>query len=244
MHDIVSYGEVGIAFDAFPVGREFFGAVLPGFPAKQLRVSQYGKLQAGVFHAGRKRTDPDAAVAGFRQRFHLWPDQHWDIVLLQVSLQNLCAALVAGQDHNPVALLPVDLHVISGRLCISGIGRQLFCLDAEQGFRLKSSAAQCERVRRIDRKALQFFPDLFRRKAERICFEEAKSVFLQHAKIFSQLLSVFSCHFAAAGRLVHKHKCIGGNIVKPCCRRIQQRQPAIQIRYPQTRPDFLRICLG
>ena len=239
--DIVPYGEVGIALDALAVGREFSVGFLFVLPANQLRVRQDRQFQGGVLNSGGERADADTALALAGQRLHLRPDQHRRAVLPQKLLQDLRPALISRQDHHPVILLQVDLQILRRSLGISRIGGQLLGRDAQERLRLEVSPAEGERVSRIERETLQLLPDLVRREAEALRLKGAAPVLLQGTEVLAQLFPVFLCHFAAAGRLIHKDDRVLRDIIKAGRRGIEQRQPSVKILHDQLGAEFLRI---
>ena len=247
VNDVVPHGEVGIALDALAVGGELFVCFPFVFSSDQLCIRQDSKLERRILDSGGEGTDTDAAFALPGQRLHFRPDQHVCSVLMQKFLQHLRPALISRKNHHTVVLLPIDLQILCRGLGIARVGGKLLGRNAEKRLRLEASSAEGEGIARIKGKLLQFLPDLIRRETEALRLEGAESVPLQGAKVLSQLLPVFLCHLAAAGRLIHKDDRVLRDIVKPGCRRIEQREPPVQIRHIKLIAEFLRIlpeCCG
>ena len=162
-------------------------------------------------------------------------------MLLQKLLQHFGPAFIAGQNHHAVVLLQIDLQVFRGSLGIARVRGQLLGRDAQKGFRLEAAAPQREGITCIKRVLIQRLPDLLWREAEAFCVKGAEAVLLQSPEILAQLFAVFLCHLAAAGGLVQEHHGILRDIVKTCRRRIQHRQPAVQIRHGKPIPQLFGI---
>ena len=239
--DIVPHGEVGIALNALAVGGELFVCFPFVFSADQLCIRQDSKLERRILDSGGEGTDTDGAFALPGQFLHFRQDQHVCSVLMQKFLQHLRPALISRKNHHTVVLLPIDLQILRRGLGIARVGGKLLGRNAEKRLRLEASSAEGEGIARIEGEALQFLPDLIRRETEALRLEGAESVPLQGAKVLSQLLPVFLCHLAAAGRLIHKDDRVLRDIVKPGCRRIEQREPPVQIRHIKLIAEFLRV---
>ena len=240
MDHVIPDGQVGIAFDALSA-RGQSAVLFFVFPADQLGVCQHRKTERRIFNARGNRTDADAAFAECRQRLCLRAERGLYAAFPQKALQHAGPALVAGQNDHAIVLLLKDLQILGGRLGISGIGGQLFGRDAEQRLRAEGAAAEGERVSGIERVVFQLLPDAVRRKAEAVRVKGASPLPLQGLQIFPQLLPVLPCHLADAGGLVGKDDGVLRNIVKARRRRIQKRQPAVQIRHFQAAADALRV---
>ena len=241
MDHIVSDREVGIALDPLSVRRELPGGLFFVFAPDQLCVRQNGQPKLRILDAGRDRTDRNAAFPELRQLLQFRPDQDRHPVFPEILLQDLRPPLVPGEDDDPVVLFQVDFQILCGRLRISRIGGELLGRNAEQGLRRETAPAQGKGVACTERKAIQFLPDPVGRETEAVRIKGTEPLFLQRLQVFSELLAVFSRHLSAACRLVQKDKGILRDIVKPGGGRIQQRQPAVQIRHHEVRADFLCV---
>ena len=242
VHHEIARREVGIGFDALPVGGQLF-ARLRGLAASpdKLGVGQDREADARVLVASGHRAHGDTALSVRRQTLEGRVDEGVDALVAEKLLQGFGAPLVPGKDHDPVILFEIGRHILrrgSGRTCIA---RELLGSDAGEGLRLHRPSSHGEGVRHVERKLRQQLEKLLGAQAKAVGAHGHHAALLQLCHILRELLFKGSCPLAAAARLVEKEKGIFGDIVKAAGLFIQDRQISVRVREGEALVELFRV---
>ncbi len=242
MHHEVAHGEIRIALDPLAGGGQLlFGCLLFVPAAEELGVGQDRQLDIGVFQPRGEGADADAALPVPGKLLQLRVDKRGDVVILEKFLQHFGPALVPGQDHHPVVLLPVGLYVIGRGLGAAGIGGQLLGRDAGEGLGRQGGTAYGKGVGHVQGIVLQAPHQRVPAEGKGLGAKGHLAPLLQLPQVLLQLLLVVPGTLGAAGGLVHNQKGLRREIIHAAGLGVDQGEVAVRVGEDHPAPQPFRV---
>ena len=162
-------------------------------------------------------------------------------MLPEEVLQHLCPPFVSRQNHHPVVLLQIELHILCGGLSASCIGGELLCGNAGHGFGRQGISAHSEGVRHIYREILQPPDQRLKAQGKAVRAHGQKAPSVQLPDILTQLLCVISGPLGAAVGLVQNDQGVCRNVVCAGGHGVDEGQVTVRVGHAQPVFQPLRV---
>ena len=150
-------------------------------------------------------------------------------MLTEKILKHLGPALITRQDRHPVVLLQIELHILRSGLGAAGVGGELLCGDAGEGFGREGISAHGEGVRHIHRVVLQTLGQRLKAQIKAVRAHGQKAPAVQLFDILAQLLCVIPGPLRAAVGLVQDHNDVRRDVIRAGGHGVNDGQIAVRI---------------